>query len=105
MTEKHFEVENIGPHEELTDRLHKLVTDGYKDGLPVFKEAIQNADDANATIVKVCLDKNVEKNLFNSKMPSKQGNALYIYNDSLFTEKDFANIAKLGMVYTYSFYH
>lgn len=70
----------------------------FLNALSVFKEAIQNADDANATVVKVCLDKNVDKNLFNSKIQRKQGNALFIYNDSLFTENDFKNIAKLGMI-------
>ena len=49
-------IENFGPHEKLTDRIRSLL-DGYKDGISIFKELIQNADDAKASTVKFCYDK------------------------------------------------
>lgn len=93
-----IQFQNVGPREEITSRLNNLITKGYKDGLSIFKELIQNADDANASIVKICYDQNEEKSLFDPFMDSthKQGQALYFYNDSEFSDSDFVNIAKLG---------
>jgi sacsin len=94
-------VEDFGQNEDLVDRLSKLL-DGYKDGLAVFKEPIQNADDANATVVKICYDKrnnfayrNVFK-LLDSGMAQAQGPALLFYNDATFAESDFINLTRLG---------
>jgi sacsin len=86
---------NIGPREEITNRLRSLL-DGYKDGLSIFKEMIQNADDAKATTVKICLDMNDQKTLFDPESVHKQGHALYFYNDSQFEDHDFKNISLLG---------
>ncbi len=41
---------DYGQHEPLTRRLRAILQD-YTDGLAVFKELIQNADDAAATEV------------------------------------------------------
>ena len=87
---------NVGPREEITNRLRSLL-DGYKDGLSIFKEMIQNADDAKASIVKICYDQNSQKSLFDPKSPHKQGHALYFYNNSQFQEHDFINISRLGI--------
>ena len=86
---------SAGPREEITNRLSSLL-DGYKDGLSIFKEMIQNADDAKASVVKICYDMNAQKTLFDPESPHKQGHALYFYNDSQFEEHDFENIIKLG---------
>jgi sacsin len=48
-------IESCGQSERLVDRLRDLIK-GYGDGLDVFKELIQNADDAGATCMKICLD-------------------------------------------------
>ena len=94
-------IENYGQTEELTERLKKLL-DGYKDGLAIFKEAIQNADDSNATVVKICYDKRSNKQFRNSFklldkcMMDAQGPALLFYNNSIFTENDFKALIKLG---------
>lgn len=42
--------EQAGPHEPITTRLSNILKD-YKDGVGIFKELIQNADDAGATKV------------------------------------------------------
>lgn len=48
-------LENWGQTEDLTTRLRSLLN-GYKDGLSIFRETIQNADDAGASVVKYCYD-------------------------------------------------
>ncbi|XP_053401274.1 sacsin-like [Mercenaria mercenaria] len=97
-----FNFEEWGQHESLTTRINTLLRDGYKDGLSVPKEVVQNADDAGATVVKFLYDerhnndaKRKEK-LFSSDLRECQGPALWVYNDSQFTEKDLENITKLN---------
>jgi sacsin len=94
-----IQFDNIGPREEITNRLRSLL-DGYKDGLSIIKEMIQNADDAKATTVKICLDMNAQKSLLDPDSPHKQGHALYFYNDSQFEDHDFKNISLLGIQYS-----
>lgn len=103
-TEKVFDfeyVEPCGQSEELTDRL-KTLLNGYKDGISIFKETIQNADDAGATTVKYCYDRRQNKNwcnphkLLDSGLAKAQGPALLIYNNATFSNEDFKNITKLG---------
>lgn len=94
-------IESCGQHEEITDRIRTLL-DGYKDGISIFKEAIQNADDAGATVVKFCYDKRTNdkwKNpnqLLDSGLVGAQGPAILIYNDATFTDADFVNVTRLG---------
>ena len=92
-----FKVKKSGQHESLTRRLRGIVED-YKDNIDVFKELIQNADDAGATKVKFLLDwrQHPRENLFTDELANWQGPALYAYNDSVFSEEDFANICELG---------
>ena len=90
-------IENYGQTESITNRL-KTILDMYPDGNPIFTELIQNADDAGATEIKILLDKNTYNtvSLLDSKMSELQGPALLFYNNSIFTEKDFENLAKIG---------
>ena len=92
-----FKVKQSGQRESLTRRLRGIVED-YKDNIDVFKELIQNADDARATKVKFLLDwrQHPRENLFTDELAQWQGPALYAYNDSVFSDKDFANICELG---------
>ena len=88
-----------GQHEPLTRRLRRIIED-YKDNIDVFKELIQNADDAGATEVKFLLDwrqhpPHTDK-LFSEDMKHWQGPALYAYNNSVFTDKDFDDICELA---------
>ena len=92
-----LKVQERSQHESLTRRLQGIVED-YKDNIDVFKELIQNADDAGATEVKFLLDwrQHPRENLFTDELAQWQGPALYAYNDSVFSDEDFANICELG---------
>lgn len=88
-----------GQYEPLTTRLHNLLRQ-YRDGLAVFKEMVQNADDAGARTVSFLYDERLNKDartrLINAKLQECQGPALWVYNDANFTEVDFENLRKLG---------
>ena len=91
--------ESWGQHELLTLRLNKLLKD-YKDGLPIPKELIQNADDAGASKVYFLYDErnnnDLKSSLFDRGMKDWQGPALWVYNNQMFKEEDFMNITKLN---------
>ena len=92
-----IEARATGQHESLTRRLKGIIED-YKDSIDVFKELIQNADDAGATEVKFLIDwrQHPTEKLFTDEMKHWQGPALYAYNNSVFTDDDFKNICALG---------
>ena len=90
---------SYGQTEKLTHRIHTILED-YKDGLAVFKELLQNADDAGATEVAFIHDRrNMESSsetLLDENMTSLQGPAIWVYNDAVFSDDDFENIVKLS---------
>jgi sacsin len=94
-----LEFEQLGPNESLTLRIKNILKE-YKDDAGIFKELLQNADDAGAS--KVCFLVDWRKhgtsssNLLAPGMKSCQGPALWAYNDSAFRDEDFSNIAKLA---------
>ena len=92
-----IEFEQWGQHEPITTRIRNILKD-YKEGVGIFKELIQNADDADATTVKFLVDWRQGKtdSLFSPDMAASQGPALWAYNDAEFTDKDFENINKLA---------
>lgn len=99
---KHFEdttedFEDFYQEEPLVTRL-KSLTDAYPCDIAIFKELLQNADDAGATEVHFVLDKETHsvKNIIDSKMAPLQGPALCVYNNSSFSQKDLKGITKLG---------
>lgn len=61
---------------------------------------MQNADDAGAHTVKVMLNTREYEagSLLSPAMSNWQGPALYVYNDAVFTDNDFHNLAKIGQV-------
>ena len=77
-------------------RINRILTE-YKEVNDVFKELIQNADDAGATEVKFLVDwrQHPIETLFKEEMRHWQGPALYAYNNSVFTDEDFKNIYEL----------
>ena len=91
--------EDWGQGEPLTLRLNRLLKD-YEDGLPIFKELIQNADDAKATEIFFLYDErsndHLKSSLIDQSMKQWQGPAMWVYNDAVFTEDDFENIRRLN---------
>ena len=92
--------ECTGPYESITHRIHEAVEE-YGDQIDVFKELIQNADDAGATVVKFLIDwrdwrGNQGSKLLTKEMKTWQGPALYAYNDKTFSDDDLKNICKVA---------
>ena len=94
-----FSVE-FGQEEKLTERLKNILNDYPKD-CTFIKEIIQNADDSGAKKLYVILDKRQHmhdsEKVISEEWKMLQGPALMVWNDSTFTEDDFAGIQKLGL--------
>ena len=90
-------LEDFGQRIDLTRKIREVLVN-YPEGTTVFKELIQNADDAGATTVRFCLDRRWHgvESLLSDKLRHWQGPALLAYNDSVFTEADFSSICTLG---------
>jgi len=84
----------IDYEEDLIPRIRDLI-DGY-DKDSILKEYLQNADDSGATELVVTFDKQKYIYLNNRKFEPASGNALLIYNNSQFKEKDFKSIVKIS---------
>nr|XP_033818277.1 sacsin-like [Geotrypetes seraphini] len=88
-----------GPSEPITLRIKNILRE-YSEHVDLFKEMIQNADDAGATVCKFLVDwrKNLESrtSLIDPGMTSCQGAALWSFNNRVFTEEDFRNITRVG---------
>jgi hypothetical protein len=88
---------DFGQHEPLTTRLRNLVRN-YPKGLGIFKEFIQNADDAEADEIVFVID---EQHYEVSGLPKNTqwihtGPALLVYNNRPFSDEDIKGIQKLG---------
>ena len=88
---------DYGQREPLTRRIRNLLKD-YPDGLPVPKELIQNADDAQASECCLLLDlrRHSTDNLINAKVKGFQGPALVFWNNQTFSPADFQNLCEFG---------
>ena len=97
LSSESIEFEQTGPYEPITTRIKNILKE-YKEGVGIFKELIQNADDAGASTVKFLVDWRQGKtdSLFSPDMAASQGPALWAYNNAVFTDKDFENINKLA---------
>ena len=86
-----------GQYEPLTTRLRNILRE-YKKGVAIFKEIIQNADDARASKVCFVVDwrENPRVRLLADDLAKCQGPALWAYNDAMFSDDDFENINKLA---------
>lgn len=96
--DQHDWCEAAGQSEPLTTRLKNLLKD-YPADVGLFKEMVQNADDAGATRVHFVWDarKLGRESLLSPEMAAWQTNCLWAYNDALFTEQDFEAICRLGV--------
>ncbi|XP_062329723.1 sacsin isoform X1 [Osmerus eperlanus] len=91
--------EQSGQREPLTVRI-KNILEEYPSVSDIFKELLQNADDANATECSFLIDmrKNadIRENLLDPGMIICHGPALWSFNNSVFSDTDFLNITRLG---------
>ncbi|XP_035250155.1 sacsin-like [Anguilla anguilla] len=92
-------IEQCGQTEPITLRIKNILKE-YDEENDLFKELIQNAEDAGATTCKFMLDfrshKDPPDTLIDQDMSLCHGPCLWAYNDELFTEEDWANIVKVG---------
>ncbi|RZB94315.1 sacsin-like [Glycine soja] len=90
-------LEDFGQTVDLTRRIREVLLN-YPEGTTVLKELIQNADDAGATTVSLCLDRrsHAAGSLLSDSLAQWQGPALLAFNDAVFTEEDFVSISKIG---------
>ncbi|KAK6931871.1 hypothetical protein RJ641_003664 [Dillenia turbinata] len=90
-------MEDFGQKVDLTRRIREVLLN-YPEGTTVLKELIQNADDAGATVVRLCLDRRCHgvDSLLSPKLAEWQGPSLLAYNDAVFTEDDFGSISRIG---------
>ena len=88
--------EDFGQKVDLTARIREILRD-YPEGSSVFKELVQNADDAGAHHVVFCLDcRHHSKNSIWPRMAPFQGPSLLVYNSAMFTKRDFESIQNIG---------
>ena len=95
---QHFAGLEFGQREELTQRIKNILHD-YPLDVTFLKELLQNADDAKATKMCVILDKRThgKDQILSERWAELQGPALFVWNDSDFTDKDLEGIQKLGL--------
>jgi sacsin len=90
------ELDDVGQYEPLTVRLKGLIQT-YPKNVGILKEFIQNADDAEASQVRIILDGRQHTGpLLAQEMTVLQGPSLLVFNDKPFKETDFANIRRIG---------
>ncbi|CAG8439326.1 13230_t:CDS:10 [Acaulospora colombiana] len=94
-----FEPEFFEQSEPLIIRIRNIINDYLPKS--IFKEFLQNADDAGARVFKLYIDerdfrKKDQSSLLTEGMHLWQGPALWIYNDAEFSEDDFKSLLKLG---------
>ncbi|KAM4628232.1 sacsin isoform 2-T2 [Polymixia lowei] len=91
--------EQSGQREPLTVRI-KNILEEYPSVSDIFKELLQNADDASATECSFLIDmrKNtdIRENLLDPGMIICHGPSLWSFNNSVFSDTDFLNITRLG---------
>ncbi|XP_067388869.1 sacsin-like [Emydura macquarii macquarii] len=88
-----------GPSEPITTRIWNILRE-YSEEADLFKELIQNAEDAGARACSFLLDLRCHgggtAGLLDDGMAACHGPALWSYNDAAFTQEDLTNIIRVG---------
>lgn len=92
-------IEQCGQFEPITLRIKNILKEYDEDG-DIFKELIQNAEDAGADACKFLVDFRVHKDppesLIDPNMALCQGLCLWSFNNEQFTDEDWKNIVRVG---------
>ncbi|KAM4732000.1 sacsin-like [Anableps anableps] len=92
-------IEQCGQSEPITTRIKNILKEYDEDG-DIFKELIQNAEDAGADACKFLVDfrehKDPPESLIDPDMALCQGPCLWAFNNEQFTDDDWKNIVRVG---------
>lgn len=92
-------IEQCGQSEPITMRIKNILKE-YDEESDIFKELIQNAEDAGAEACKFLVDFRVHReapeSLIDPDMALCQGPCLWSYNNEQFTAEDWENIVRVG---------
>lgn len=92
-------IEQCGQSEPITTRIKNILNE-YDEESDIFKELIQNAEDAGADICKFLVDFRVHKEspdtLIDPDMALCQGPCLWAFNNEKFTADDWSNVVRVG---------
>ena len=94
--------EDFGQKIDLTVRIREILRN-YPEGTSIFKELIQNADDAKAKSVSFCVDRRTFSDagdelakVYGLVQQFNEGPSLLVHNDAVFTKEDFVSIQSIG---------
>ena len=92
-----IQYELAGPHETITHRIRQIIQE-YATSIDIFKELVQNADDARATEIAFVIDwrSHPSNTLLSDTLKPWQGPALLVYNNAVFSDQDFDHICQLA---------
>ncbi|XP_061579672.1 sacsin-like [Cololabis saira] len=92
-------IEQCGQSEPITTRIKNILNE-YDEQSDIFKELIQNAEDAGAETCKFLVDFRAHKaspeSLIDPDMALCQGPCLWAFNNEQFTPEDWENIVRVG---------
>nr|XP_029136473.1 sacsin-like [Labrus bergylta] len=92
-------IEQCGQSEPITTRIKNILKE-YDEESDIFKELIQNAEDAGAKACKFLVDFRVHKDapesLIDPDMSLCQGPCLWAFNNEQFSAEDWKNIVRVG---------
>ncbi|KAA1478275.1 ATPase domain of HSP90 chaperone/DNA topoisomerase II/histidine kinase, partial [Dentipellis sp. KUC8613] len=89
-------IEGFGQEVDLTATIRSILS-AYTFGTGLFKELLQNSDDAKATKQVILLDwrSHLAQSLCNPILADKQGPALLAYNNGILSDSDWKGIRKI----------
>ncbi|KAI4888511.1 hypothetical protein NFI96_016782, partial [Prochilodus magdalenae] len=95
--EEYLGIEQCGQTEPITQRIKNILKE-YDEVRDIFKELIQNAEDAGASTCGFLVDLRTHPpdSLIDDGMALCNGPCLWAYNNELFSEEDWKNIVRVG---------